>query len=185
MATDDVERGPTGETVRQNLKRLRGKRGLSLRALAQLTEATDHPLGYGSINQIEQGRRRVDVDDLMTLAVVLNVPPPALLLPHLTGGERNDTVQATGLGEVNGGALWGWMKCMYQPTELGALSADVEEFGVTPDYRVVQGVWIIGIDDRAVADERYQLERRREQKVYELMDMYWLDYVEHRDSMND
>lgn len=178
MATEAVRRGPTAETVRANVKRIREKRGLSLRALAKLTDDTDNPIGHGAINQIEQGRRRVDVDDLMTLAFALNVPPPALLLPRVTHEQRNEAVPATGVGRINAGALWGWVKCQFQPVEISK-SADTNEFGVNPDYRVAVGTWIIGIDEREHQTAQNQIERRRKSKLFDLFDLYYDDYLEY------
>lgn len=184
MATEAVNRGPTGETVRANLKRLREKRGLSLRAMAKATEATNHPLGHGSINQIEQGRRRVDVDDLMTLAFVLSVPPNALLAPHVTRDNRNTTVETTGIGPINAGALWGWLKCRFEPVEVDSVRP-LDELGVDPDYQVAQGTWIMSVSEREADDRHRELEAMRTQAMFGVIDLYWQEYVEYRENERD
>ncbi|MBF6358380.1 helix-turn-helix domain-containing protein [Nocardia higoensis] len=82
MATRRVEIGPIGHAVRENLVRLRADQGLTLRALADLLTPTGQPLSHNAISEIERGARRVDVDDLVALALALQVSPLALLLPH-------------------------------------------------------------------------------------------------------
>lgn len=81
MATRRVELGTTGETVRANISRLRRDRGLTLRDLADRMAETGRPLAHNSISEIERGARRVDVDDLVALALALEVSPLAILLP--------------------------------------------------------------------------------------------------------
>lgn len=82
MATRRVELGPIGHAVRENLARLRADQGLTLRALADLLGPTGRPLSHNAISEIERGARRVDVDDLVALALALQVSPLALLLPQ-------------------------------------------------------------------------------------------------------
>lgn len=79
--TRTTGRGYVGDHVRSNVARLRAASNLSLRRLAARTDGTDHPLGYISISQIEKGARRVDVDDLYTLAEAFGVTPADLLPP--------------------------------------------------------------------------------------------------------
>lgn len=52
------------------------------------------PLGHTAISDIENGSRRVDVDDLMAIASALGVAPNALLLPH--GYDDKELVETTG-----------------------------------------------------------------------------------------
>lgn len=71
------------QAVAQNLQRIRKQRGVSLRGLAART--LDRPaarLPANAIHEIEQGVRRVDVDDLMSLAAALDVSPALLLMPQ-------------------------------------------------------------------------------------------------------
>lgn len=65
-----------------NIKRLREAQGLSLRALSRRLEETDRRLSADALNKIENGAnpeakhiRRVDADDLVAIAVALNVNP--------------------------------------------------------------------------------------------------------------
>lgn len=65
-----------------NVKRLRAERNLRLRALAGRLADTGRPLTHTALDKIERGTRRVDVDDLMALAVALGVSPLRLLMPY-------------------------------------------------------------------------------------------------------
>ena len=69
MATDDVSRW-----VGRNVERLRTEIGLTLAELAK-------PLGWDLtiLSKIENGRRRVSVDDVVALAVQLGVTPGVLM----------------------------------------------------------------------------------------------------------
>ncbi|MGW9460069.1 helix-turn-helix domain-containing protein [Streptomyces globisporus] len=120
MTTGRIEVGPTGRTVAANVKRLREARGLTLRGLSAALKECGRPLSADAVNKIENGAanpdrgvRRVDVDDLMALAIVLNVNPSALLLPpddssatlvELFPGRHSDG------GEVRATAsrVWNW-----------------------------------------------------------------------------
>ncbi|WP_327711298.1 helix-turn-helix transcriptional regulator [Streptomyces sp. NBC_00464] len=111
MTTGRIEVGPTGRTVAANVKRLRESQGLTLRGLSAALKERGRPLSADAVNKIENGAaapergvRRVDVDDLMALAVVLDVPVITLLLPESVRGP----VELTGEGEVNGTLAWRW-----------------------------------------------------------------------------
>lgn len=76
-----IEVGPAGLNVAANVHRVRKARRLSTRQLsARLTEA-GRSIPPSGITRIEQGLRRVDVDDLATLAKVLDVEASQLLMP--------------------------------------------------------------------------------------------------------
>ena len=73
--------GPIGVNVAHTVRQFREDRRLGFAELSrQLAEIGREipPLG---LRRIESGERRVDVDDLVALAVVLDVSPLALLLP--------------------------------------------------------------------------------------------------------
>ncbi|MBJ8344825.1 helix-turn-helix domain-containing protein [Antrihabitans sp. YC2-6] len=82
MATRKVEIGPSGETARANIARIRRDRGITLRELSQQMSEGDRPLSYPTLSQIETGARRIDVDDLVALAIALDVSPNTLLIPQ-------------------------------------------------------------------------------------------------------
>ncbi len=77
----EIPSGPAGEFVRANVRRLREAAHLSLRDLSDLMGEAGRPMLPSGINRIEQGARRVDVDDLVVLAKVLGVRPDELLTP--------------------------------------------------------------------------------------------------------
>jgi transcriptional regulator with XRE-family HTH domain len=115
MTTGRIELGPTGRTVAANVKRLRESRGLTLRGLSAALKERGRPLSADALNKIENGNgneergiRRVDVDDLMALAVVLEVSPLALLLPH----DARGTTDITAAGQVDGREAWSWGRSM-------------------------------------------------------------------------
>lgn len=111
MGTNAVRRGTTADTVSANVKRLRNDANLGLRGLAKKLGDIGRPLTHSAIDQIEKGDRRVDVDDLMALAVALDVSPITLLMP--AGVESDTAVTASGTGEVSAETLWNWCNASY------------------------------------------------------------------------
>lgn len=100
--------GATGETVRENIKRIRAELRMPVTELsAKLGELgrTIPPLG---IRRIESGERRVDVDDLTGLAVALEVSPETLLMPYAENAD--DEVQITGWEPMYASEAWRWMQ---------------------------------------------------------------------------
>lgn len=93
-----VNLGATGNTVRANIARIRDDRRLTLRKLSTLLGEVGRPLGHTAISDIENGSRRVDVDDLIALAVALGVSPNTLLMPSPEEykGAEEKTVDVTG-----------------------------------------------------------------------------------------
>lgn len=102
-----LELGPTGEQVRQNVRRLREARGMSKKELADEVAGLGRPIPPLGISRIEAGARRVDSDDLVVLAVALNVPPAALLLP--VDVDQDDPVEVTGHRPITAWEAWRWM----------------------------------------------------------------------------
>jgi transcriptional regulator with XRE-family HTH domain len=119
MGTNAVKRGPTADTVAVNVKRLREGLNLGLRALADRLADTDRPLTHTALDKIERGTRRVDVDDLMALAVALEVSPATLLMPEVTTTEWDDAeVETTGLPKgTTAELLWGWLTAQVYPAK--------------------------------------------------------------------
>ncbi|WP_433681926.1 helix-turn-helix domain-containing protein [Nocardia sp. CA-119907] len=108
MGTRRVETGPTAETVRRNVQRIRKAQGLTLRDVAERLAKTDRKMAHNTISDIENGGRRADVDDLMTLALALNTTPNALLLPPTEDGTR--MVRITCAGWQNAAGVWEWAR---------------------------------------------------------------------------
>lgn len=74
MPVRRVTLGPVGETVRENIRAIRLEKELTQAELANLAE-----LPGQSITEVENGARRVDVDDLVAVARALGVPFAKLL----------------------------------------------------------------------------------------------------------
>jgi transcriptional regulator with XRE-family HTH domain len=81
MAGHAREPGPSSVRVAANLRRIRQERGLSYAELARRLAAVGHPILDTGLIKVEKGERRVDVDDLVALAVALGTTPNRLLLP--------------------------------------------------------------------------------------------------------
>lgn len=110
--------GPTSNTVRENISHFRVDLGMTYADLARELERRGHGIPPLGLRRIEAGERRVDVDDLVALALALNVNPHALLLPR----ERGDSVQCAVTGfdgrrnpgdrrgdvQLNSSLVWEW-----------------------------------------------------------------------------
>lgn len=150
--------GPTGETVRQNIARLRTGKRLTYVELSERLTALNRRIPVLGLRRIERGERRVDADDLTALAVALGVNVSALLLPPTAEGDT----QLTGVGTVAARTAWKWADGLrpltipddddgtarvefqrearphglrrYVPTDVGR-QALIEEYGLAPIRR--------------------------------------------------
>jgi hypothetical protein len=73
--------GPTGEHVARTVRRFREARRLGYAELSRRLAKLGRKIPPLALRRIEAGERRVDVDDLVVLALALDVAPMALLLP--------------------------------------------------------------------------------------------------------
>jgi transcriptional regulator with XRE-family HTH domain len=73
--------GPVGEALRGNIKRIRETQRLTYVALSERLAELGRPIPVLGLRRIERGERRVDVDDLVALAVVLATSPVDLMVP--------------------------------------------------------------------------------------------------------
>jgi transcriptional regulator with XRE-family HTH domain len=96
----------TGRHIAANLQRLRKVRGMSTTDLSRELEGKGRPIPATGITRIEKGQRTVDVDDLLTLADVLRVPPAALLFP--LEDDPDKLVEITSIGTVPAWKVWRW-----------------------------------------------------------------------------
>ena len=80
---EDRKRGnPAGHTTQQvaaNLRRARQSIGVDLRELSARIKETGRTVSPSALSKIENGDRRVDVDDLTVFAYALETTPAALL----------------------------------------------------------------------------------------------------------
>lgn len=79
MGARPVPLGPAGQAVRANVRRLRQAQRLTTSDLSAKLTAHGRPILPNGITKIEQGGRRVDVDDLAALAATLDVTAQSLL----------------------------------------------------------------------------------------------------------
>ncbi|MFY1688816.1 helix-turn-helix domain-containing protein [Plantactinospora sp. WMMB782] len=95
----------TDEVIGANLARVRDQRGLSLRRLAEHLAAIGRPINADGLNRAEKGRRQISAAELVALAVVLDVSPLTLLLPH---DPTPDGVPLTPEVVADWQAAWRW-----------------------------------------------------------------------------
>lgn len=115
--------GPTGKTVAANIARARRVRGFSLQQLENRLAELGRRIPVSGLSRIENEDRRVEVDDLMVIALALDISPLGLILP-ITPAPDTD-VEVTG---ARGGAalFWQWALTEYShdgdERGLGAIS---------------------------------------------------------------
>ncbi len=80
---------------------------MTLRDLSARLEELGRPLSHATISEIERGARRVDVDDLTTLAAALGVSPASLLMPPSTM-PFDEHVELSGASD-DAGSVWRWL----------------------------------------------------------------------------
>lgn len=108
MATEKQRgnvKGPTTRTVAHRVREHRKRREMDLAALSRALEDLEWPIPVAALSRLENENRRIDVDDVMALAVALNVSPLDLLLPS----PSSDSSLPTGIrGDVNLAEVWAW-----------------------------------------------------------------------------
>lgn len=107
MGTEAVRKGPIAERVAESVRTHRTRRGLSHRQMSARMREVGHPILPSGIARIEDGTRRVDVDDLVALALALRVPLAVLLLP---GAPTGEPVNLTENVPVDFTAAWRWVR---------------------------------------------------------------------------
>lgn len=120
MAARALEIGIAGQHLAVAVARLREDRGWSQPDLADRLAAAGSPLSTSMLGKLESGTRRVDVDDLVALADVLNVPASALLPGREAHAESVSAVAALDRADDAG------------PVE-AALADDIEALGDLQD----------------------------------------------------
>jgi transcriptional regulator with XRE-family HTH domain len=104
--------GATGATVAANVKRLRN--GTPYTELSGRLAAIGRAIPTLGLRKIESGGRRVDVDDLVAIALALGVSPATLLMPAQDSEgnpiEVDAEVEATGFSTpVAAQKFWEWL----------------------------------------------------------------------------
>jgi transcriptional regulator with XRE-family HTH domain len=80
MPNQPRPQGPTAERVARAVRALRHRLGLDLANVSNRLAEVGWPIALAQLSKLERGERRVDVDDLTALALVLDVTPARLLL---------------------------------------------------------------------------------------------------------
>lgn len=99
--------GPVGRTLIESLKELLEARGLSFNRASMALEELGRPIPPLGLSRLASGNRRVDVDELVALAVLLGVSPSALLVPRHVGVD--DVVELTPTVKQRAGIVWAWL----------------------------------------------------------------------------
>ncbi|HEY0246625.1 MAG TPA: helix-turn-helix transcriptional regulator [Gryllotalpicola sp.] len=84
MEIERVRGNPPGVTnahVATNIRAARQAIGMDLRTMSDALDAAGRKLSPSGISKLENGDRRVDVDDLTVIAYLLRTSPAALLTP--------------------------------------------------------------------------------------------------------
>jgi 8-oxo-dGTP pyrophosphatase MutT (NUDIX family)/transcriptional regulator with XRE-family HTH domain len=126
MATRRIEPGAVGKRVAQNLAALRIARGLSQPQLAERLARYGRPIAAAVLSKTEQLDRRVDVDDLVALAIALGVTPNRLLLTgRITPDIADEAVELTSVVRMPVLDVWQWAS---GDAPLADSDVDVNEF---------------------------------------------------------
>lgn len=81
MAKNPTPTGPAASTVAWNVQRRRAELRITAAELVQRLADLGREVHRSWVSEVENGRRRVDVDDLVQLAAALDVSPATLLMP--------------------------------------------------------------------------------------------------------
>ena len=84
--------GPIGRYLIQNFDELLKEQRLTYREVSDRLKQIGRPIPTLGLSRISKGTRRVDVDDLIALAVVLETSPANLLEPHGDDMPEDDRV---------------------------------------------------------------------------------------------
>lgn len=76
-----MRQNPTGDRVAERISQIRRLRNLTLQDVRDELGRLGHPLLLSTLSKIENGQRRIDVGDLVAIALALQVTPLTLLLP--------------------------------------------------------------------------------------------------------
>lgn len=79
MANTPIELGAPGDRAAENIRRIRSSRGLELAQLSELLKDLGRPIGVPALSRIENKLRRIDVADLVAIAIALKTTPNWLL----------------------------------------------------------------------------------------------------------
>ncbi len=106
MANEAKVSGATAHRVAANVRALRKGLGLDLAQLSVRLSEVGQPISLKALSKLETGQRRVDVDDLVALALALDVTPNRLLLTETASNV--DGIPLTGAVSASSRVAWRW-----------------------------------------------------------------------------
>jgi transcriptional regulator with XRE-family HTH domain len=135
-AKKQIDAGPIGTAVAANIERWRESQNLSYAELSRRLDELGRPIAPLGLTRIRDHKRRVDVDDLVALALALGVSPTTLLLPasgaSTEAGAAGGKVPVTdGGGDYPRRQIWSWLIAeapIDAPPSLGLPSRSVLRF---------------------------------------------------------
>lgn len=124
MPRDAIQFGPTGDRVAARIAALRADRQLSYGALSARLLVLGRPIAPEALGLLEKvnhpRRRRIDVDDLVALALALECSPNALLLDPVADERELPITENRALPAR---VAWNWARAAeYAPAEVGRFS---------------------------------------------------------------
>jgi hypothetical protein len=159
MAGRKADLGLTGIDLSHTVRRLRGD--LTYNELSRRLAAIGRPIPALGVRRIEAGTRRVDVDDLMALAVVLGVSPITLLAPP-SRSER-ETIEATATGKHPADMFWSWLRAVDPLKRVEFQPGNFVEFALRARPEWALDTLAEQVQERKAAHQA-ELERRAEAK---------------------
>jgi hypothetical protein len=127
-----IDLGPIGVAVAANIEGLRESRNLSYAELSRRLDERGRPIAPLGLTRIRDHQRRVDVDDLVALALALDVSPATLLLPDASVvGTSGSTPVTEGGDDYPREQIWSWLIAeapLDAPPSLGLPSRSVVRF---------------------------------------------------------
>jgi transcriptional regulator with XRE-family HTH domain len=166
-----IQPGPIGVAVAQNVEQLRESRNLSYAELSRRLTELGRPIAPLGLTRIKDRKRRVDVDDLVALALALDVSPVTLLLPDASA---NGSARVTEGGEdYPREQIWIWLIAeapIDAPRSIGLPSRSVAGFQLRavpqgvgpPDSRIVDAAKLLGIEGELQKFAEQVLQKRVE-----------------------
>jgi transcriptional regulator with XRE-family HTH domain len=143
MGKKPIERGPVAERVSANVHRLRKRHNMSLADLSKRLDELGRSININGLHGIERGQRRVDVDDLIALALALRVTPNDLLLPDVRESGDAEISLTSKVVAANARTAWTWatMAEVDLPTGLGLIvdNGRARILSSTTSYEPVDG----------------------------------------------
>lgn len=112
MAGVKNELGPTGRALAEVVRKRREDLGLTYAQLSRKLTKNGRDIPTLGLRRIESCQRHVDVDDLVALAVALEVAPATLMMPPRAVAGKE--VEVTGYHSViPAERLWNWLTASY------------------------------------------------------------------------